>query len=128
MSDTIERKSFESLLESDMERLASEVKNAREQAEVSREADLELVRRALKEFTPAESNPAGTAEGSPLPDTHAPPSTQLEIEYLVEIALTKGIATANAEALKASPYVLDEFHDTLAGPAYDELVRRGLLQ
>ena len=45
------------------------------------------------------------------------------IDSLVELALTKGLASAIkvAEAMK-NPHILDEFHDTLADKYYEKLL------
>jgi hypothetical protein len=44
------------------------------------------------------------------------------------MAFKDGILKASSEAAKASPFVLDAFHDALAGKLYEELKKRGVLE
>lgn len=125
-------------LENDMRRLAEEVATHRENPANREKGDLELLRASIRETPPS----GGVVSAPPFPQT--PPShnssvlpdyavdasaeTKLEIEYLLDTAFRKGIGTANAFAQKASPFVQDAYHDSLAGKLYPELVRRGLLK
>ncbi len=67
---------------------------------------------------------------NPLPDyaANAPAETKLEIEHLLETAFREGIMAANTKAARSSPFVLDAFHDALAGKLYPELKKRGIVQ
>jgi len=58
----------------------------------------------------------------------APAETRLEVEYLLDVAFHHGIAKANTEAMKSSPFVIDAFHDALVGKLYPELQKRGILK
>ena len=73
--------------------------------------------------TPGEAN-------SPLPayTQNAAPEIKLEIEYLLDLAFRKGIATALTESAKSPYFVQDAFHDALAGRLYPELQKRGLMK
>ena len=53
---------------------------------------------------------------------------KLEIEYLCDMALRKGIATAMSESEKSPYFVQDAFHDALAGKLYPELQKRGIVK
>lgn len=132
---------FEQAIEVDLRRLAEDVKVRRERPELQGAGDREIVRHAIRAIAdgatappPAPASPQ-TASGkttinNPLPDyaASAPAETKLEIEYLLELAFKKGIAQANREAKKSSPFVLDAFHDALAGKLYEELKKRGMVR
>ena len=59
---------------------------------------------------------------------NAAPEIKLEIEYLLDLAFQKGIATALAESAKSPYFVQDAFHDALAGRLYPEMQKRGLMK
>lgn len=130
------------MLEADMKILAAEIKNQREQPAMQNLEGKEAVKEALSVFpnfnkTPATPPPstAGTAvasddnPSSPLPAyaQNAPVNVKLEIEYLIDVALRKGIGTALTEAEKSSAFVQDAFHDALAGRLYPELKKEGIV-
>ncbi len=118
-------------LEADMDRLAGEIMKHKENPEMAGAGDRELVRQAIRSIGPLPAAPqASEAQTSPyLPAyvANAAPATKLEIEYLVDIAFKEGIAKANTAALKSNPFVLDAFHDVLAGKLYSELQKRKLV-
>ena len=110
-----EESSFEyTALESDMKRLAEQIRAGRERPAGETRTERELVREAIRSFPAAHEQaappPAPTAavpqdDGNPLPDyaQDAPPEVKLEIEYLCDIALRKGISSAVAESKKSPP-------------------------
>ena len=119
-------------LESDMRHLAEEVARHRESAEFRGASGEELLKQAIRSVAPApisDANAPSPAQ-SPLPAyaQDASPETKLEIEYLIDLALHSGIAKANAAAKGSNPFVLDAFHDALAGKLYPEFKRRGIVQ
>lgn len=128
-------------LEADMKRLAQEIGNHRERAEMKNAPEKELVKEAIRAFPRFEENKP-TAEAtsaptppqdnsrSPLPDyaKDAAPEVKLEIEYLVDCALYQGLGKALAEADKSPYFVRDAFHDALAGKLYPELQKRGIIK
>jgi hypothetical protein len=136
--------SIEQGLEADITALSEEIKNRREGITVENYNERELVKEAIRAFphfetpsasgpapTPAPSAPAAPASaGSVLPEyaQHAAPEVKLEIEYLLDMALTKGIGKALAESHKSPYYVQDAFHDALAGKLYPELQKRGIVR
>lgn len=136
--------SFEQSLEADMSRLASEISIQRERPEMQNAAEQELVKEAIRAFPELKNQSQaagalGTAvpvpqsqsdANSPLPAyaQGAPAQTKLEIEYLLDIALKKGIGPALAQAQKSPPFVQDAFHDALAGRLYPELQKRGIVK
>ena len=127
---------FETALEADMERLSAEVKVHQERPEMKGVSGHELVKASLQAMatppvqTPAEPVAVGNVIHNPLPNyaQDAPAETKIEIEYLLETAFRDGIMRANTEAAKSSPFVLDAFHDALAGKLYPELKKRGILE
>lgn len=143
---------FETSLEVDIQRLAAEIRGQREKPEMKNAAEQELVREAIRAFpelsrdsknqSQAAANDAASVSGqvagdmsgnnpnSPLPAyaQSAPAETKLEIEYLLDVALKKGIGPALAESQKSPAFVQDAFHDALAGRLYPELQKRGIVQ
>ena len=130
--------SFERVLESDIEQLAAEVQVQRDRPEMQNAAEQELLKEAIRAFpdtppsptVPQSSSVASDDATSPLPHyaAQAPAETKLEIEYLLSVALTKGLGSALAESEKAPAFVQDAFHDALAGRLYPELQKRGILK
>lgn len=127
---------FEHLaLEADIKVLASEIRKNRERPEGKEMNGEELLREAISSF-PANAAPSTTtpvpqkASTSPLPQyaQNAPAEVKLEIEYLLDVAFHHGIARADAEAKKSPAFVLDAFHDALAGKLYPEFQKRGILK
>ena len=122
-------------LESSIERLAKEIQSGAMPHTMERRPEVrtgqELVKQAFLSIAPpAHQNPfPPAAPDDPLQKytTGAPPEIRLEVEYLVDVALHKGVETALNEASKASPYVLDAVHDALVGKLYPELKRRGIV-
>jgi hypothetical protein len=131
--------SFEQSLESDISRLAAEINTQREKPEMQNAAEQELVREAIRAFPELKNQPqsggvpapkAADDATSPLPAyaQGAPAEVKLEIEYLLDIALTKGIGAALTQAQKSPAFVQDAFHDALAGRLYPELQHRGIVK
>lgn len=132
-----------------MQRLAAEIKTQRERPDLQNAAEQQLVKEAIRAFPEAvhsiENEPhttgtaainvvatdgAGDNPASPLPAyaQNAPAETKLEIEYLLDIALKKGIGPALTESQKSPAFVQDAFHDALAGRLYPELQKRGVVK
>jgi hypothetical protein len=132
-----------SALESDMKTLAALIKNQRERPEMKDAGSRELLAEALRVFPSLEKvqpNPVATAQPVPQPPStasqssplpayaqSAPPEVKLEIEYLIDLALTKGISAAFSQAEKSSAFVQDAFHDALTGRLYPELKKEGIV-
>lgn len=119
-------------LESDMDRLAAEVAQHRENPEMSGASDREVVRQAIR--TMSSLPPAPPKSGALDDDTVLPaymstaaPAAKLEVEELVRMALKEGIAKATDSAQKSNPFILDAFHDALAGKLHEELKKRKLI-
>ncbi|RJQ29262.1 hypothetical protein C4571_01850 [Candidatus Parcubacteria bacterium] len=124
---------FEKVLESDMQRLAEEVQRHRERPESRSAGDLEILKRSIQSVTqisPASPSQPVSDSKSPLPSyaENASSETKLEIEYLLDLAFREGILKATNEARKSNPFVLDTFHDALAGKLYPEFQKRGILK
>ena len=128
--------SLEKNLETDIQHLATEVQSQRECPEMQNAAEQELIKEAIRAFpevknvvqAPTPAPPA--ANTSPLPGyaQGAPAEVKLEIEYLLDIALRKGIGSALTESQKSPAFVQDAFHDALAGRLYPELRKRGIVK
>lgn len=58
----------------------------------------------------------------------APEEVKEKIEKLLEVAANKGLSVASDEAKKSSPFILDAFHDALAGKLYPYLKEKGILK
>jgi hypothetical protein len=131
--------SFEhSALEADMKTLAAEIHRSTEMKDIKNGEGKESVKEAIRAFPtlkPHDDNgvpmPAATTQATgPLPAyaQNAAPEVRLEIEYLLDLALHKGIGDALAEAQKSSEFVQDAFHDALAGRLYPEMQKRGFVK
>ena len=128
---------FEQALETDIEQLTAEVKMHQEKPELQGASGQEVIKRSIQAMTqtapPTPSASSGQASGdvfqNPLPAyaQSAPAETKLEIEHLLEMAFREGIMKATTEATKSNPFVLDTFHDALAGKLYPELKKRGIV-
>ena len=138
-----EESSFEhAALEADMQKLAEQIRAEREKPTGETKTERELVKDAIRAFpnlqksqnampAPATASaPQTDAADSPLPDyaASAPAETKLEIEYLCDVALHKGIGAAMSEAEKSPYFVQDAFHDALSGKLYGELQKRGIVK
>ena len=118
--------------EKDIREISAEFERHRENPEFRGLTNHELLRQSLRTYThtaPAPA-PSGQVIQNPLTDyaQAAAPETKLEIEHLLSIAVNDGILQANEEAMKSSAFVLDAFHDSLAGRLYPELKKRGKIK
>ena len=132
-----------SALEADMKLLAAEIRNQRERPEMKDASGKEVLKEALLVFpnfeksqntagapsVPISQPPATGNSNSPLPAyaQSAPAEVKLEIEYLIDLALRKGISAAFSAASKSSAFVQDAFHDALTGRLYPELKKEGIV-
>ena len=131
MPEQISQEFSDAILEADMRRLAAEVVKARELPENRNTPEKELLKQSLRASASTASQPTtslGTESPLPAAIQGAPAEVKLEIEYLVDLALHRGLQKANEAATKSDPFVLDAFHDMLAGKLYPELQKRGLLK
>lgn len=122
-----------------MKTLAAEIHRTQEMKDVKNAEGLDVVKEAIRAFpqldhgsgngVPAARVTLGEAN-SPLPAyaQNAPAEVKLEIEYLLDLAFQKGIATALSASKKSPYFVQDAFHDALAGRLYPELQKRGVLK
>lgn len=118
--------------ESDLQKLAFEVKNYQEKPETKELSAPEMIKKALEEATPnlVQNPTASGSDGSLLPGyaQSASPSVKVEVESLIQKAMQGGIFAAAEEARRSSPYVLDAFHDAITGKLHEELEKRGMLK
>lgn len=119
-------------LEADIKQLAQEIMRERERPENAGVSDKDLLKKSLKQLTSDTGQKTETKEAPPEPLPHyaeeMSPETKLEVEYLLDMAFHEGIEKANTAAKKSNPFVIDTFHDSLAGKLYPELKKRGLLK
>jgi hypothetical protein len=123
-----------------MKTLAAEIHRTQEMKDVKNAEGMDAVKEAIRAFPqlpykendgiPMSPTDAQAFSSSPLPAyaQSAPPEIRLEIEYLLDIALHKGIGAALSESAKSPYFVQDAFHDALAGRLYPELQKRGVLK
>jgi len=123
-----------------MKTLAAEIHRTQEMKDVKNAEGLDAVKEAIRAFpqlpykevdgVPTPSAGVQTSPNNPLPiyAQNAAPEVKLEIEYLLDVALKKGIGAALSESAKSPYFVQDAFHDALAGRLYPELQKRGVLK
>jgi len=118
-------------LESDLDRLADEFAKHKENPEMSGASDREVVKQAIRTMSnlpPAPPQPSASDDSAlPAYMATAAPAAKLEVEELVRTAFKDGIAKATNIAQKSNPFILDAFHDTLAGKLHEELKKRKLI-
>ncbi|MDE2079674.1 MAG: hypothetical protein KGI73_04825 [Patescibacteria group bacterium] len=122
---------FHAKLEAEIKDLEAEIRLHQERPEAVRLEGKDLVRKSLETYSAKNSAEAPPDDSSPLPEyaKDAPAGTRLEIEHLVDLVFHgKGIVAAASQAAKSSPFVLDAFHDALAGRLYPELQKRGIVK
>ena len=51
-----------------------------------------------------------------------------EVNRLIDVAFTKGIAVAFSEVSKDEPYIMDAFHDVLVDRLYEDLKSKGIVK
>ena len=130
-------------LEADLKRLALEIQRQEKLPENRNLGGEALLKKSLEsivsplseeagEKVPTSKSPSAVSSGPncPLPDyaQSSGAKTKLEIEYFLDMAFHHGLDKAVSEARKSSPFVLDAFHDALAGKLYPELKKRGVLK
>lgn len=135
-------------LESDLKAIATEVNytQAGQEREGKDIEGIEAVKNAIRAFPTlnnhervanvsapapvAASTSAAAAATNPLPAyaDAATPEVKREIEYLLDVAMQKGIGEALTASEKSPYFVQDAFHDALAGKLYPELQKRGLIK
>ncbi len=134
MSDQFPANFNQEVLEADIARLTAEVTHRREMPENTATEGKELLRQSIQSMAPVAA-PIASAGGATIIEEPVPnyamdalPETKLQIEQLLELAFQEGIEKANDTAVKASPFVLDAFHDALTGKLYPEFQKRGILE
>jgi hypothetical protein len=136
MTDQLSPSFEHEALEADIKTLAQEIQRRRERPESKNLSERELLKQAIKGL-PSVAPPSPPPEPvkqppskSPLPAyaQNMPAEIKLEIEYLIDLAFHQGVAKATAEAKESSNFVLDAFHDALAGKLYPEFQKRGILK
>ena len=116
-------------IEADIERLSAEISIIKEKPQNRDVSGHEIVRQSVRAFVQVSPQNTTTQSDGPLPAymKDVTPDVRLEVERLVDLAFHEGILKANEAAQAHSPFVLDAFHDALAGKLYPELQKRGLV-
>ncbi|MEK7162911.1 MAG: hypothetical protein AAB696_01340 [Patescibacteria group bacterium] len=125
------------ILEADIERLSKEIAEKRNLLEHKNLSDRELVKKSLEPMIrqapinqqSAISNQQSTAGSQVLPNylKDLPAETKLQVEQLIDLTFHQGIGKVIKRALRASPFILDAFHDALTDKLHDELKKRKLI-
>ncbi|MEK7593334.1 MAG: hypothetical protein AAB464_01275 [Patescibacteria group bacterium] len=126
-------KNFEhSALEADIERLSKEIGEKKNLLEYKKITERELIKRAIqpmiKSNQPIQPASSGT-QSQILPDYLASASDEIkfQIEELVDSLFHQGIKKVIKRAQRASPFILDAFHDALTDKLHEELKKRKLI-
>lgn len=127
-----------SILEKDIERLAKEAGEYKEQNKIEK-IDESVLKAIIGNRLPPKPVTVNYQDGgeaekqSETPDIFPnylkkeSPEVKLKVEELVGVAFSRGIDKAVEEARKSDPFILDAFHDVLTAKLYDELKKRNLL-
>ncbi len=130
------------VLEADIKRLSEEISEKRNLFEYKNLPERELIKKSLEPMIkqlPANRQPAAnnlatnnqqsTADGQILPDylKDFPTETKLQVEQLIDLTFHQGIEKVINRALRASPFILDAFHDALTDKFHEELKKRKLI-
>ena len=125
------------ILERDIEILSKEIAEKRNLSEYKELPEKELVKQVLQSLIkePAVQSivpslqPTESAEKNFLPGylKDFPAETKLQVEQLIDLTFHQGIEKVVARAKRASPFILDAFHDALADKLYEELKNRKLI-
>lgn len=119
-------------LETDIEKLSKEINEKKNLLEYKKITERELIKQTIqpmiKSGQPAQSVPPKN-QSLILPDYAANSSNEikLQIEELVDSLLRQGIEKVVKRAQRASPFVLDAFHDALTDKLHEELKKRKLI-
>ncbi len=120
--------------ESDIKKLSVEIAEKRNLPEHKDFTDKELIKAVLR---PAIKQAAVQQQALQPQDTQStalpdylkdfPVEIKLQIEQLIDLTFHQGIEKVINRALRASPFILDAFHDTLTDKLYEEMKKRNLL-
>ncbi len=122
------------ITEQQIENIGKEVADKKQSPEHKDLSDKELIKQVITPLI----NPIKTAgnqtasinkDDDNLPDymKDASQDTKQRVEFLIDMALKKGIGKAASEAQKSGPYFLDAFHDALTDKLYEELKSRKII-
>ncbi len=125
------------VLEADIKRLSEEISEKRNLFEYKNLPERELIKKSLEPMIkqspanrqPAVNNQQSIASSQILPDylKDFPTETKLQVEQLIDLTFHQGIEKVINRALRASPFILDAFHDALTDKFHEELKKRKLI-
>lgn len=125
----INQQNFEhKILEADIERLSKEIAEKKNRLEYKNFSEKELVKKSLEpsfQKQPVNSQSAGS--NLQQADYHIPPEAKIRVEELVNSLFKDGIESVVKRARRASPFILDAFHDTLTDKLFEEMKKRNLI-
>ena len=119
-------------LEADIERLSKEIGEKKNLIEYKKITEKELIKQTLqpmiKSNQPIQSA-SSTAQSPIFPNYLADASNEIkfQIKELVDSLFHQGIEKVVKRAQRASPFVLDAFHDALTDKLHEELKKRKLI-
>lgn len=126
-----------SVLEADIERLSKEIAEKRNLLEHKNLSDRELIKKSIEPII--RQTPTGNLQPTTddqqqtsskiLPNylKNSPPEIKLRVEELVDSLFHHGIGKVVKRAQRASPFILDAFHDALTDKLHEELKKRKLI-
>lgn len=123
------------ILERDIERLNKEIAEKRSLPEHKNLSERELIKKTLPPISrqnfnqKTQSADQTTTEKTFLPDymKNLPAETKLQVEQLIDLTIHQGIEKVIKRAQRASPFILDAFHDALTDKLHEELKKRKLI-
>ena len=118
------------ILERDIERLSKEIAEKRNLPEHQGLPEKELVKQVLQPIIKPQPTPQEPAISNKILPEYLkdfPAETKLQVEQLIDLTFHQGIEKVVARAKRASPFILDAFHDALADKLYEELKNRKLI-
>lgn len=115
-------------LEADIERLSKEIAEKKNRLEYKNFSEKELVKKSLEPaFQKQIVNFQSVGGASQQTGYNIPSEAKIRVEELVNSLFKQGIEKVVKRARRASPFILDAFHDTLTDKFYEELKKRNLL-
>lgn len=131
-------KNFEhNALESDIKKLGAEIAEKKNLAEHKNLSEKELIKKTLKpmfgqdieQSTVVHSKIQQPEQNQFFPDylKDAPQEIKLHVKELVDSLFQQGIEKVIKRAKRASPFILDAFHDALTDKLHEELKSRKII-
>lgn len=135
MSDINSQKFEHSALEADIEKLNKEIESKRNLPEYKEKTDKELIKQSIRPLIyPQNGQKSSMSDQAVVQQAifpkyfqDLPAETKLQIERLIDLTFHSGVEKTINRAKRASPFILDVFHDILVDKLYDELKKRKII-